>query len=287
VGATLLVRPTVANDLRFNYSTVNADGYTLLDNFGGAVPLTSPPFPSPHTVADSLFVFHIFSLSAGSLQPGFGVSNSQKQLNLVDNLSIQSGSHSLKFGVDFRRLTPVFKPQAYIQDVGFLDVPSAETGGLFFDYIASSRKASLLFRNLGAFAQDTWRVRSHLTLTMGLRWDLDFTPSTTHGPSLPAAINFSDPASLGLAPSGTPAFRTTYGNVAPRVGLAYELRQTPNWQTLLRTGFGIFFDLATQEVGNNFNYSYPFGASRFDCCFAGTFPVDATTAGRRRSLPPA
>jgi hypothetical protein len=257
---------------------VKADGYTVLDNFGGAVPIPAPPFPASFTTDNSLFIFHIFSLSAGALQQGFSVANSQQQINIVDSLSIQKGSHGIKLGVDFRRLTPVFRPQAYLQDVGFLDVPSAESGSVYFDYIASSRQAPMLFRNLGAFVQDTWRARRSLTLTYGLRWDVDFSPRTTRGPGLPAATNFNDLSKLALAPDGTPPFKTTYANLAPRFGVAYELRQHNNWQTVFRGGVGAFFDLATQEVGNNFNYSYPFGASRFDCCFSKTFPLDPNTA---------
>src|SRR5260370_22390398 len=43
----------------------------------------------------------------------------------------------------------------------------------------------LIFQNFSLFAQDTWRVRPRLTITYGLRWDVDFTPKTSSGPSLP------------------------------------------------------------------------------------------------------
>jgi Carboxypeptidase regulatory-like domain len=277
-GATLALSPTVANELRFNFSRVDANAQTTLDNFGGATPLGTLPLPGTNTDDNSLFIFHIFSLSAGALQQGFSVANSQRQINVTDNLSIQKGPHRLKLGIDFRRLTPVFQPQSYLQDVAFSDVPSAAMGDLYFDYIATAQRVPLLFKNLGAFAQDTWQARPGLTLAYGLRWDVDFDPSTISGPGLPAAINFNNPAALALAPSGTPAFKTRYGNLAPRLGVAYELSQSQQWQRVLRIGMGIFFDLATTEVGNNFNYSYPFGASRFDCCFSGTFPLDPTTA---------
>jgi hypothetical protein len=65
--------------------------------------------------------------------------------------------------------------------------------------------------------------------------------------------------------------------VAPRVGVAYQLRQSQNQQTVLRGGIGIFYDLATSEVGNFFNgYTYPFGASRFG--LGGTFPYSPAVA---------
>jgi hypothetical protein len=39
-------------------------------------------------------------------------------------------------------------------------------------------------------------------------------------------------------------------NVAPRIGVAYQLSQDQNWQSVVRGGFGVFYDLATSEAGN-------------------------------------
>ena len=111
---------------------------------------------------------------------------------------------------------------------------------------------TFLFRNLGVFAQDTWRVVPRLTLTYGLRWDTDFVPTSLSGPGFAAVVGFnlSNLANLALAPAGTPPYKTTYGNVAPRIGLAYQVSQNPQWQTVIRGGFGVFYDMATSEAGN-------------------------------------
>jgi hypothetical protein len=235
-----------------------------LDNFGNAVPITSLPLPSPFTSRNSLFGFLVVSLSDGGLAAGQIQRNLQRQINVVDGLSMQRGSHGLKVGVDFRRLSPSFDPSLYGQTPYFLDVPSSETGSLFFAGISSSTAATLLFRNLGMFAQDTWHARPRLTVTYGLRWDLDFVPKSISGPSLPAVtgFNLNDVSNLALAVAGSPPYKTTHGNVAPRLGIAYQLRQSQNSQTVLRGGLGVFFDLASSEVGNSLSdYSYPFGAS--------------------------
>ncbi len=90
-------------------------------------------------------------------------------------------------------------------------------------------------------------------------------------------FNLNDTSSLAVAPAGTPPFQTTYGNVAPRVGMAYELFQNQNWGTVLRGGFGVFYDLATQEVGNAiFGSTYPFGATKFPS--SSSFPLDPVSA---------
>jgi Carboxypeptidase regulatory-like domain/TonB dependent receptor len=285
IGATWLVSPTITNDFRFNYSTVWGKTSEYLDAFGGAVPPTlatlqaSNFLPSPYTLNTGQIAFASFDLANGNLVAGAAQVNSQQQFNWVDGVSAQRGSHSLKFGIDFRRLSPGFGPQLYEQGEFFLDTPSAEAGNALVSAVSSSIGARLLFHNLSLYAQDTWRVKPRLSLTYGVRWDVDFAPSTANGPSLLAVTGFNlqDLSQLGIAPAGTPPFKTTYGNVAPRFGLAYETSQSQDWGMVVRGGFGVFYDLATSEVGNTINtFQYPFGANTQS--FGATFPLSATAA---------
>jgi len=274
-GATWAIFPSIINDARFNYSRVNASSAVTLDGFGGATPLTSLPFPSPFTAQTGNLFFDIFS--TGDFGVGKGPHNVQRQFNLVDNVSVQRGGHNLKFGIDFRRLNPERDPAQYIQEPLFLDVPSASAGDMLEGIVSSFVKTPVLLRNLGAFAQDTWRITPRLTATYGIRWDIDFAPSTTSGPGIPAVtgFNLNDLSSLAVAPSGTPAFATRYGNLAPRIGAAYQLSESPDHGSVLRGGFGVFFDLATEQTGNIFQGFYPFGAENF---VFGTFPLDSFSA---------
>ena len=295
VGATWVISPGMVNDARFNYSRTSAGGHNVLDNFGGAVPLNSLPFPAPYTSRNAQFALDILSLQQGTLFVGQTVRNLQEQINLVDNVTLQRGTHSLKFGADFRRLAPQFEPYLYGQNADFSDVPSAANGNVADTFVQSLLRVPFLFRNLGIFAQDSWRVVPRLTLTYGLRWDVDFAPSTSSGPGLPAAtgFNISNLTNLGLAPPGTPAFHTPYHAVAPRLGLTYRLLQSSDWVTVLRGGAGVFFDLVGGEVGNTFlNTNYPFGQG-VGCpgapvCPAGaiTFPLDAAVAAPPPIVPP-
>jgi len=281
VGATWLITPTVANDVRVNYSRSNAFGSNYLDNFGGAIPLTSLPFPPPFTNQDAQLVFDISSLNFGTtLETGPIARNLQRQVNVIDNLSLQQGSHSLKFGLDFRRLSPVSATPSYQQVAFFLDVPSAETGTTFFGQTIATRDVTMLFRNLGAFAQDTWRIGPRLTTTYGIRWDIDFAPSSLSGPNIPAVTgyNLNNFSQLAVAPATTAPFKTTYANVAPRIGVAYQISQNQRFGSVLRGGFGVFYDLATSEAGNLIlGHTFPpFGAQNF--FFGATFPYDSTQA---------
>jgi hypothetical protein len=276
VGTTWLPTSTIVNDLRVNYSRVDARGSSNLDNFGGALPLASVPYPAPFTNRDANFSFDILSITP-SIEVGDGQHQRQKQFNILENLSTQRGAHSLKFGIDFRRLSPEFNPAKYSQQPFFTDVSSAETGNMLFSIVESSRSGTLLFRNLGIFAEDTWGVRPRLTLTYGVRWDVDFAPTSVNGPSLTAALNFGNPSNIALAPAGTPIFHTPFGGIAPRLGFAYELPTRHNWQTILRGGVGIFYDLATSELGNGvFSFAYPFGNAVLTS--GGQFPLDPITA---------
>jgi len=224
-----------------------------LDELGGAVPLTSLPFPSAYTARNAAFNLSITGLGVGSrLHVGAGAHNTQRQINVVDGFTWQAGAHSVKFGVDFRRLSPVVDPQNYTQSVSFRNVLASETGNSSFGGSFAYNNFGLLFHNLGLYAQDTWNVSGRLTLTYGLRWDVDFAPSSESGPPLPSVTGYSlvDFSQLGFATLGTPPFHTTYGNLAPRLGAAYRLSQRPGWERVLRGGVGLFYDLVSAETGN-------------------------------------
>jgi hypothetical protein len=283
-GLTWSLAPSVVNDLRLNYSRTNSISRAQLDNFGGAIPLASFPLPNGFNTDSGRFFFAISSLApALGLDQGFLGHNIQHQFNVVDGLTVQKGSHDLKFGVDFRRLTPSYGNAVYFQNPNFTDVPSTAMGDLFFAPVQAGSGASYVFHNLGAYAQDSWRITERLTITYGLRWDLDFAPSSTPPFLSVVGFNLKDLSNLALEPSGTAPFRTTYGNAAPRIGLAYRLRESQNWQTVVRGGFGIFYDLATSEIGNSVNPSnFPFGATKFAIGSAAggtsTFPLSPADA---------
>lgn len=273
-GITWNISNDSLNDFRFNYSR-SSSGITYdFNDFGGAEPPPSSTIalPSPYNLTNSAFGVAIFSTAAwfdGNL--GFF---SQRQFNLVDDLSLQKQAHSLKFGVDYRQLLPTWNPPQYREYLNFLDIASAESGQLYDSVIYSTRQVSLRLQNLGLFAQDTWRANPKLTITYGLRWDLDFSPDSD--PGFVTLQNFDphDISGIGIAPSGTPPYRTEYSNVAPRIGAAYQLFQRRNRETVLRAGFGVFSDLISQQVGNLLSFAqYPFGSAALTV--GGTYPLSS------------
>lgn len=275
-GFTWTISPQIIDELRVNYSTSAGNGFEALDKFGGAIPLTTAPFPSPYNFQNGLFSPAIFSLNAQYSAGVLGRSRI-RQFNLVDNISLERGSHNIKFGIDYRHLLPIYDPKKYSQFVFFTDVLSAEAGSFSEADIQAAVGARFSFNNLSAFGQDTWRATPRLTLTYGLRWDTDFSPSATSGPNLPAITGFdlNDLSQLALAPAGTSLFKTRYLNFAPRTGVAYQLSQRQGWATVARGGFGVFYDLATSETANLVaQTAYPF-SSPFTPQLGGSFPLTA------------
>jgi hypothetical protein len=268
VGLTEVINPTISNEVRVNYSNDRVDTKLGLDNFGGAVPLPdSLLFPTGFSSGNSLFGFYIGGI--GEYEQGKQATDEQRQVNLVDNLSVTMGSHQLKFGVDYRWLSPFTDPRVYDQYAQFSGVtcpPGPPCTGYALSGMAqlaatfTGEANALLSRNLSFYGQDTWKILPRLTLTYGLRWDINpplMGKNLANDPFTVTGLN--DPATIELAPRGTPLYQTTYGNVAPRVGVAYRLGGGANWTSVLRGGFGIFYDLGSGSLGAASSY-FPYSA---------------------------
>jgi Carboxypeptidase regulatory-like domain/TonB dependent receptor-like, beta-barrel len=253
VGATWAKSAQTVDDLRFNYSVSGGDSYFHSDSFGGGTPYPGDGLlPPPYTFQNASTYFWPLVGSNMVQEHGFYYGNFQHQYNLVDTLSLQKGAHSLKFGVDYRRLSPHFE-EAPLQLGAFFDsVADILAGNTSSLQLYVNPPGTVILRNLGLFGQDTWRIGSRLNLTYGLRWDVDFTPTSQSGPAVPALTGFSltNLANLALAPEGTQAYATRYGNVAPRIGGAYRFLTDPDWGLVMRAGFGVFYGLSGTELLN-------------------------------------
>jgi hypothetical protein len=287
VGADWTLSSNLINEFRLNYSRTSAVSSNYIDSFKGAIPLVSIPLPAGYSLSNSQLFFDIFSLAGGEFDLGANLKNLLRQINIVDSATIERGKHIMKLGADYKRLSPRYAPLLYGQGAFFNDVPSTASGQLSFSDLQSNTATTILFHNLGIFAQDTWRIRPHVTLTYGLRWDVDFAPSSTDGPNFPAITGYNpyNLSSLALAPPGVPPFKTRFDNIAPRIGLAYQLLQRPGWDNVIRGGFGMFYDLASQEAGNLIAQSaYPFEAFSFSS--GGTFPLSQASSAPPVIVPP-
>ena len=253
LGLTEVITPKISNEVRANYSNQRVSTKYILDNFGGAVPIPdSLLFPSGFSSKNS--TFQLLILGAGEISQGFLQTNEQRQVNLVDNLSVSKGSHQMKFGVDYRWLSPFTSPLIYGQSAEFTGVTTNPGGALSgraaVAVVLTRQGNALLSQNFSFYGQDTWKITPRLTVTYGLRWDINPALKGKNLANDPfTVIGLNNPATMTLAPRGTPLYQTTYGNVAPRVGVAYQLREGSNRGTVLRGGFGTFYDLGQGSLG--------------------------------------
>src|ERR1700722_3681646 len=265
LGLSQMITRRISNEFRANYSNDRVGTTYALDNFGGAEPLPDAlVFPSGYSSREGLFQFIL--IGSGTYYQGKQGTDKQRQINLVDNFFVVRGSHQMKIGVDYRWLSPFSSPYTYSQLAEFLGVTCssppcpgyAQSGTSAVAAVFAYQSDTLISTNLSLYGQDTWRITPRLTVTYGLRWDLNTPLKGKNLANQPFTVTGLDnPPTIALAPRGTPLYKTTYDNVAPRFGVAYLLTDKPDWATVLRGGFGIFYDLGYGSLGGT-SYSFPF-----------------------------
>jgi|SRR5579863_37164 len=261
LGTTVRLGAKVVDELRFNYSIVNSHLAQTPDTFGGAIPysinLVTPPQFVNGATRNSV------SFDLPNLSPNMGIptysssESSQRQYALLNSVSWSHGSHELKFGVDYRRLGPVFSPYPFDSAFIFDSVTGVVGGVADLVFAAAFQGARPTFNNLSLYAQDSWRLTQRFTLSYGLRWEFNPAPGASNGLFPLAVSQTSNLATMELAPLGTPQYHTTYDNFAPRLGFAYELRSGDNHPLVVRAGGGVFYDTA-QALGAEGYAGYPF-----------------------------
>ena len=260
-GATWIIRPSLSNDLRVNWSRNVGKNFQTLDDFGGAV---VPPAAMMHPEFAPEQSNYQINLGAANVlfADGLNADNVQRQINIVNALVLTKGSHQAKFGVDYRRFFPIYGPLDYTQSYTFNGVAGAQAGAAsVLIGSVSGTNAAPHATNLSVYAQDTWSATHRLTLAYGLRWEVNPPPGLNDSTEA-LTLATADAAALALASPGTPMYRTTYGNVAPRLGAVYRLRDRAARETVVRGGWGIFFDMGSNSVIDNLATSFPFVVRR-------------------------
>ncbi len=196
-------------------------------------------------------------------EPFSPVNRTEERYQFTDNFSLMHGRHTFKWGGDFNYLplkadfmvnfggvyniggwsastllgisavdlsalgmssipVPNFTP---VQGYG-LGMPSYSVQGIGNPHDAFSNKV------LGAYIQDTWRMRPNLTVNYGVRYDVEFTPTFK-------AINAMSQAAqdvMGI----TQGIPQDLNNIAPRLGIAWD--PWNNGKTVIRANAGMFYD---------------------------------------------
>lgn len=278
LGSVWIVGPRIVHDIRANYASNDAPYFLEPDGFGGA---SLPPldvFIPGRSPDNAVYTFAAAS-GAGSWSWGTGTNYVQRQLNVVDSLSVLVSDHDFKLGMDYLRTNPLLSGRGGrgLQQLQF-NIPGLAQGRAvnYTTYESGTDPLAALFQSLSLYAQDTWRVTSRLTVTYGIRWEFVPTARASKGPNAITLNNIDDPygGQVSVASRNTPLWRTRYDNFAPRLGGSLVLSDTPGAQLVLRGGFGTFHDLGFGQVATAYR-SYPFAGIR--SVSSPAFPLSAAT----------
>ncbi len=249
------------NELRFGYIYTSSSQDTfaerLFDQFGIKGALNEPKIKG-------LPQFNINSLSGlGTQAPGvlpisasgsgnFPSDKSGKIYQLLDNFSWVRDRHTIKMGVDLDRVSmnvyatnnarPIFTFNGTYTGIGLGDFLLGYTQQV---QTSAQQQINTIQQNVyHSYVQDDWKATKRLTLNLGVRYEIT-TPFIEkddkqsnlvldQGPCYLQIIQVADAGKCGV---GRALVHNDYNNIAPRLGLAFQLNQ----KTVIRSGFGVFY----------------------------------------------
>jgi outer membrane receptor protein involved in Fe transport len=249
--------PRALNEFRFSYSNIDF-------TFGP----TSASVNGPLANTPGISFAGASGLPTLGIPTGDPQSRGHKSYQFQEALSYTVGNHTFKFGGDIDYLQIVdevpFNSRGTIgfQDGGgfsdlanFIDNFTGATGSIAINF--GNPVVQPFFGIYAPYVQDTWHVKSNLTVDLGLRYEYWGVPGNIlQFPSIDTS-KFG----LGLAGATFPGLVSSpeqgdKNNFAPRVGFSY----TPHFgerffghdKTVIRAGYGIFYDgLFSNILDNN------------------------------------
>ncbi len=210
---------------------------------------------------------------------------------VVDNFSHNRGNHHLKWGGEYRNY---YQNQVFtfinnglyfftgdmVSILGKPLIPGLTAAlsdfarGDVLEYVQNSAGTPRYeTQNYSGFIMDDWKVRTNLTLNLGLRYELDtplvdsedrvntFRPGqkSTVFPTAPVGMVF--PGDAGIPRS---TYQTDKNNFGPRVGFAWDVLS--NGRLSLRAGYGLYYDTVISETTLQFLTAPPFAIQPFSDC---------------------
>jgi hypothetical protein len=262
VGLTANVTAHVINETRFNYSHDGEEYLYVEVPIDGSTPqprnlLIPAEYDAPS--ASSFFIYRASGDLSGRSTYGGGGST-QHQYQVVDALTYDHNHHTLKVGIDWRRLSPTFANDTYESLAEALSLAALQQGFVTVALTDASAPGHPIFDNLSVYVQDHFRVGQTLSLDYGLRWEFNPPPGPSNG-HYPVTLTSANLATAQLAPVGTPPYETDYHSFAPRFGFEWNATPSSRYALTVRGGAGIFFDTGQSVIGSAYADAYPFFAS--------------------------
>jgi len=219
-------------------------GTTLQSQGFSGIKVQAPQFEGVENI-----VFPSFTMGV----PITNVDQANNTLYLSDAVSKVIKAHTIKFGGQFHYDQVNENPNATFN--GTFNFAGTETGSAFADFLlgvpsnfTQTTGQHFYLRNhyASAFGEDSWHIRNHLTLNVGLRWDLiepwseKYNSIQTIVPGEQSVLYPNAPR--GLVVPGDPGIPSTlsptkYRNFSPRIGVAYA----PKENLSIRASYGVFY----------------------------------------------
>ncbi|MBC7932316.1 MAG: TonB-dependent receptor [Rubrivivax sp.] len=240
-------------DQNMALSETHVFGPNVINEFRGSYIRRNLSFPENDPVTPTTTITGFFTIGGLSNFPQGRIQNSYQ---ISDTLSVQTGRHSLKFGVDIRHIH-LFNQAAFNTKGTFAFSNLAN----FVNNVGTSFEQALQVASFDArqwqqyyFVQDDFRVSSNLTLNLGLRYETANNPFGFFGAT--------DAQSLAALVPG-PAKRDN-NNFAPAIGFNYSPRLTGDGffsrligdgRTAIRGGYRknydvLFYNILTVNAAN-------------------------------------
>jgi hypothetical protein len=254
---------TKLNELRYGWNRF-AEGFFPQDqNFDpSTIGLCNVPAGSASCHSSGLPILLLSPTPTGSTaffaQPGANSADPRSRVDtnnqVIDSFSWKINKHDVKFGFEFRRTSIQQHFDKYSRGrIQFADLPSLLEGiprtgvthsfGYFGDTIRHTYE-----NGYGLYFQDSYHISSRVTLNYGLRWDYNGVVAEKNNLfSNFIATSATTGSLVPVGPGGlSKLYNPDYRNFAPRVSIAWDVFGTG--KTVVRGGYGIFFDAFSQDM---------------------------------------
>src|SRR5579872_6446688 len=254
ITETHLFTAHVINELRVSFSRIS---FAFSDT---AQTLANPLANGP--------TFNISGVTGFGAPGGIPQARTHDTMQYQDSVSWITGHHSFKFGADMAQIRVLdaipfnsfgsltFSPGGNFTGFGNFNDNFTGTGGSISRAFGSPlTRPHYFYQNY--FAQDTWRLKSNLSVDIGLRYEYGGSPENNLAfPAIVPVQGFNGASSVNFVPEVP-----NKNNWGPRVGFAY----TPHFlrglfgqdKTVIRAGFGVFFDSFFTNIIDNSAASSP------------------------------
>ena len=192
----------------------------------------------------------------------YPIYNRVTNYHVSDSISHMLGGHALKGGGDMRFIdqsqkffTPGMGSMAFLGFAsGISPIADFVMGVPFFSFqFRRPIDGPMSYKTFGLFFQDDYQLTRSIVLNLGARYELTTVlDSPTH-----KLTNYSFKRGL-FTPgvnSDTGLYRGDHNNIAPRIGFAWSI--TPDGRTVLRGGYGFFYDSIVHSLASQLNGQNP------------------------------